>query len=52
MDNEGRPSYFDLVPAQDRNDIQSTTGNPYLHPAHAFNVDTRYEYYPNPTEVI
>lgn len=47
-----RPSYFDLVPAQDRNDIQSTTGNPYLHPAHAFNVDTRYEYYPNPTEVF
>jgi TonB-dependent receptor len=46
-----RPSYFDLVPAVDRSDANSSTGNPNLKPALATNVDLRYEYYPNPTDV-
>ena len=46
-----RPSYFDLVPATDRSDESSSTGNPNLKPALATNVDLRYEYYPNPKDV-
>ena len=46
-----RPSYFDLVPATDRSDQSSSTGNPNLKPALATNVDLRYEYYPNSKDV-
>jgi TonB-dependent receptor len=46
-----RPSYFDLVPATDRSDASSSTGNPNLKPALATNVDLRYEYYQNPKDV-
>lgn len=46
-----RPSYFDLVPATDRSDQSSSTGNPNLKPALATNVDIRYEYYPNSKDV-
>ncbi len=46
-----RPSYFDLVPAQDRSDESSSTGNPGLRPAVSTNVDLRYEYYPNSSDV-
>ncbi|HUI30941.1 MAG TPA: TonB-dependent receptor [Candidatus Acidoferrales bacterium] len=47
-----RPSYFDLVPAVDRSDESSSTGNPGLRPAVSTNVDLRYEYYPNSTDVF
>ncbi|MGA2297483.1 MAG: TonB-dependent receptor [FCB group bacterium] len=47
-----RPGYFDLVPAQDRTDIQTTTGNPYLKPSHSLNIDARYEIYPAPTDIF
>jgi TonB-dependent receptor len=45
-----RPGYFELVPATDRSDNSSTTGNPDLRPAHATNFDVRFEYYPTPEE--
>ncbi len=45
-----RPSYFDLVPAQNRQDAESSTGNPDLRAPHSTNIDLRYEYYPNPME--
>ena len=47
-----RPSYFDLVPAVERSDESSSQGNPNLRPARSTNVDLRYEYYPDPTDVI
>jgi len=47
-----RPSYFDLVPASDRSDNSQTQGNPNLKPAHSVNFDLRYEYYPNPADMI
>jgi len=46
-----RPSYFDLVPAVDRSDQSQSQGNSNLRPATSFNVDLRYEYYPNPSDV-
>ncbi len=46
-----RPSYFDLVPAVDRSDESSSTGNPGLRPAVSTNLDLRYEYYPNSFDV-
>jgi TonB-dependent receptor len=46
-----RPSYFDLVPAVDRSDESQSQGNPNLRPATSFNIDLRYEYYPNPLDV-
>jgi TonB-dependent receptor len=46
-----RPSYFDLVPAVDRSDESSSTGNPNLRPAVSTNVDLRYEYDPNASDV-
>ena len=46
-----RPSYFDLVPAVDRSDASQSQGNPNLLPARATNVDLRYEYNPNPSDV-
>ncbi len=46
-----RPSYFDLVPAVDRSDESSSTGNPGLRPAVSTNVDLRYEYYPTSSDV-
>ena len=46
-----RPSYFDLVPAVDRADESQSQGNPNLRPARATNIDLRYEYYPNPSDV-
>jgi len=47
-----RPSYFDLVPAQDRGDVNTTQGNPNLKPAHATNVDLQYEYVTSTTNQI
>jgi hypothetical protein len=46
-----RPSYFDLVPAVERSDESSSTGNPNLRPALSTNLDLRYEYYPNPEDM-
>jgi len=46
-----RPSYFDLVPAVDRADESQSQGNPNLRPARATNIDLRYEYYPNSSDV-
>ncbi len=46
-----RPSYFDLVPAVDRSDESQSQGNPNLRPATATNIDLRYEYYPNPSDL-
>ena len=46
-----RPSYFDLVPAVERSDESSSTGNPNLRPALSTNIDLRYEYYPNPEDM-
>ncbi len=39
-----RPSYFDLVPAQDKGDNTSTQGNPNLRAARSTNIDLQYEY--------
>lgn len=47
-----RPSYFDLVPAKDVSDAGTNNGNPYLKPAHATNVDARYEWYPTVDEQL
>ena len=46
-----RPSYFDLVPAVDRTDQSQSQGNPNLRPATSSNIDLRYEFYPNPSDV-
>ncbi len=46
-----RPSYFDLVPAVERSDASQSQGNPKLRPATSTNIDLRYEYYPNPSDV-
>jgi TonB-dependent receptor len=46
-----RPSYFDLVPAVDRSDESESQGNPNLRPALATNLDLRYEYYPNSSDL-
>ncbi len=46
-----RPSYFDLVPAVDRSDESSAQGNPNLRPALSTNLDFRYEYYPNASDL-
>ncbi len=46
-----RPSYFDLVPAYDRSDNSQSQGNPNLRPAHSTNLDIRYEFYPNPSDM-
>ncbi len=42
-----RPSYFELVPATDKQDDRQTNGNPDLLAAHSTNVDVRYEYSPS-----
>jgi outer membrane receptor for ferrienterochelin and colicin len=42
-----RPSYFDLVPAQDRQDNATTIGNPDLKAPQSTNIDLRYEMYPS-----
>ena len=47
-----RPSYFDLVPASERSDNSSSTGNPSLRPAHSSNLDLKYEYYANTTDLL
>ena len=47
-----RPSYFDLVPAVERADESSSQGNPNLSPARSTNIDLRYEYYPDPRDVL
>ena len=46
-----RPSYFDLVPLQERSDESATTGNPNLRQTRSTNLDLRYEYYPNSSDV-
>jgi TonB-dependent receptor len=46
-----RPSYFDLVPAVERSDASQSQGNPNLRPATSTNIDLRYEYYPNASDV-
>ncbi|HEY9165285.1 MAG TPA: TonB-dependent receptor [Candidatus Kryptonia bacterium] len=46
-----RPSYFDLVPAVDRSDETESTGNPNLRQTRSTNLDLRYEYYPNQSDV-
>jgi TonB-dependent receptor len=45
-----RPSYFDLVPAQDVGDVNVNKGNPDLKAAHSTNVDLQYEYVTSTTD--
>ena len=45
-----RPSYFDLVPAQDVGDVNVNKGNPDLKAAHSTNIDLQYEYVTSTTD--